>query len=212
LRKNLKKPESLSPNAPSSDGAEGSGAAGAALDTSALAGPSPLENVQGDFALKPDVGPEEETERPKRGRPRGSGAATTRSHKRKPAQPETPVEVPPDPALVASCKMGVHALTGMAEKHLEFSDPGDEWRETMGELTARLFNNLQSDWIKSHPVEAACLLHLSMWVVPNAFMYAGRAITQRKDAKQENAKRNHGSLRQEADEENTLDLTRAKTA
>lgn len=114
---------------------------------------------------------------------------------------------PPDPALVSTCAFGVLALTGMAERGLGFSDPGDEWRAVMAQLSARWLQQLEGDWLKTHPIEAQMLLHLGMWIVPNS-LAIGAAYVKRK-VKQRNEQRSDAHLRTETNRENKVDAPAA---
>lgn len=123
---------------------------------------------------------------------------------------------PPDPMLMATCSVGITAAIESAEKYLDWSNPGEKWRATMADLTARWIEKLESDWMKTHPIESALVIHSLVWIVPNTAGSIARMITRRKksavkaESKAESKANGQSSniyLRQKENGENAEDAT-----
>lgn len=162
-----------------------------------------LVNPAADFQLLPDgEGPEASDAPPievrtsgrKRGRPAGGKRG------RSAAAPAPPAD--PAPELVATCSLGLEAITKAAETGLGFTSPSEQWNAVMAKLSARWIEQLEGEWMKTHTLEAMIILHLGTWIVPNSFALAMRMMAK---AKVKNEQRSDAYFRPQTDGKDPLD-------
>lgn len=109
----------------------------------------------------------------RRGAPRGPRKKTV--DQPEPAAVE-PVEV--DQEFVDIFESGLLQINMQAEKHLEWTDPGDKWRETMARLSAKMYQEAMKN---KNPTFGLLVFHAAIYVLPNA----GASIINRLEKRKE---------------------------
>ena len=113
---------------------------------------------------------------------------------------ETPAPViETDPEFVEMCKWGVGSVVEIAQRRLDWSDPGIHWKEKVSTIVARIVQRLQ-------PMEPSlltdCLIvsgYTALWVLPNV----ASTLEAKRRAKDTAAVRNDGK-RQDVETPGTL--------
>jgi hypothetical protein len=141
------------------------------------------------LAKEADEAAKDEPEPPKR-----------RAKKEQPEAASVPfVQVQPDPEFVEMCKWGVGSVVGIAERRLDWSDPGIHWKEKVSTIIARIVTRIQ-------PMEPSlltdCIIlggYTALWAIPNV----EATIQAKRAAKNSHALGNHGERKNLQDEGTT---------